>query len=143
MPDAHPALLMYLGYRYTENRVLTELAAGGFDDVTLAQARVFQRLAEDGIRLTELAEQAQLTKQSTQFLVDQLERAGYVERRPDPRDARARLICIAERGRRAQQAARKVEREIRREWTAHLGQERMAMLTGLLEDLRPLVDPYA
>ncbi|MBO9523674.1 MAG: MarR family transcriptional regulator [Nocardioidaceae bacterium] len=142
MADVHPALLMYLGYRHTENRVMAELAEAGFDDVTLAQARVFQRLAEDGIRLTDLAEQAQLTKQSTQFLVDQLEQAGYVERRPDPSDARARLICIAERGREAQLQARQVENAIRREWTRHLGKERMALLTELLQDLRPLVDPF-
>jgi DNA-binding MarR family transcriptional regulator len=143
MADVHPALLMYLGYRYTENRVMAELAAAGFDDVTLAQARVFQRLADNGTRLTDLAEQAQLTKQSTQFLVDQLEQAGYVERRPDPSDARARLICIAERGRQAQRAARKVERAIKREWTRHLGKDRMDLLIGLLEDLRPLTDPWA
>lgn len=142
MADAHPALLMFLGYRSTESRVMAELAAVGYDDVTLAQARVFQRVADSGIRLTDLAEQAQLTKQSTQFLVDQLEQAGYVERRPDPSDARARLICLADRGRRAQRAARKVERTILREWTSHLGSERMALLVELLTDLRPIVDPY-
>lgn len=142
MPEVSAALLMFLGYRYTEERVLAELAAAGYDDITLAQARVFARVAEDGIRLTDLAQQAQLTKQSTQFLVDQLERAGYVERRPDPTDARARLIVIAERGRRAQRAARRVEAAITREWSAHLGADRMALLTELLTDLRAVVDPY-
>ena len=45
-----------------------------------AQARVFQRIASTGSRLTELAAQAGITKQSAGFLVDQLERSGYVER---------------------------------------------------------------
>lgn len=143
MPGPHPALLMFLGVRYTEQRVMGELAAQGYHDVTLAQGRVFARIGEEGIRLTELAEQAQITKQSAQFLVDQLEAAAYVERRPDPADARARLICIAERGRGAQRVARRVERAIREEWAAHLGPTRMAALQDALGALREIVDPYA
>ena len=143
MPEVSAPLLMFLAYRYAEERVLSELAAEGYDDITLAQARVFQRLAEDGIRLTDLAQQAQLTKQGTQFLVDQLEAAGYVERRADPADARARLIVIAPRGRDVQRAARRVEAAIAAEWREHLGADRMALLGELLADLRPVVDPYA
>jgi DNA-binding MarR family transcriptional regulator len=58
---------------------------------------VAQRIGPDGTRLTELAEAAQVTKQTAGFLVDQLERAGYVERVPDPRDAGAKLIRLATR----------------------------------------------
>ncbi len=143
MADPHPALLMFLGVRHTEQRVMDELARRGYADVTLAQARVFARIGEEGTRLTDLAEQAQITKQSAQFLVDQLESAGYVERRPDPADARARLIRIAERGRRAQRVARRVERAVRDEWTEHLGPARMAALQDALSALREIVDPYA
>ena len=56
------------------------------------------RIAPEWSRLTDLAEQAQITKQSAGFLIDQLERAGYVHRTPDPTDARARLVSIAPRG---------------------------------------------
>jgi DNA-binding MarR family transcriptional regulator len=42
-----------------------------------------------------------MNKQTAGFLVDQLEKVGWVERRPDPTDRRARLVCISERGRRA------------------------------------------
>src|SRR4030095_13499679 len=94
-------LLLFIPYRAMEKRVFEALSAAGFDDFTPAQARVFQRIAPGGSRLTDLAEQAQITKQSAGFLVDQLERAGYVERVPDPADARARLVRIARRGREA------------------------------------------
>lgn len=47
------------------------LAAAGFDDVTPAQARIFQRIGQDGTGLIELAKQAQVTKQTAEFLVDQ------------------------------------------------------------------------
>jgi hypothetical protein len=63
-------------------------------------------------RLTELAEQARITKQTAGFLVDQLARTGYVRRVPDPSDARARLVRIAERGAAAQPIAAAVVAEV-------------------------------
>jgi DNA-binding MarR family transcriptional regulator len=137
------AVLMFISYRYAEERILSELADAGFDDFTLAMARLGARLADDGSRLTDLAKQAQITKQSAGFLVDQLEKAGYVERVPDPTDARARLIVMAERGRAAQAQARKVERAIEREWERHLDKDRMRALRESLEDLREVTDPWA
>ena len=87
-------LLCFIVYRAMEARVLAGLAAAGFGDTTAAQGRVFARIDPDGTRLTDLAERALITKQTAGFLVDQLERAGYVRRVPDPRDARARLLKI-------------------------------------------------
>ncbi len=135
-------VLMFIAYRSLETRVLSALADAGFDDITLAQARVFQRIGADGTRLTDLAEQAQVTKQTAGFLVDQLERAGYVERRPDPTDARARLVCIAPRGARAVEVAGAVVAEVEAEWTAHLGAREMARLRRTLTRLREITDPY-
>ena len=58
-------LLLFIPYRALENRVFAALAAAGLDDFTPAQARVFQRIGPNGTRLTELAQAAQVTKQST------------------------------------------------------------------------------
>ena len=135
-------LLCYIAYRATETRVFEALAAAGFDDITTAQGRVFARIGPDGSRVTQLAEQAQVTKQTAGFLVDQLERAGYVRRAPDPRDARARLVQIAERGRAAVKAARQTEAAVEAEWTAHLGQEATTQLRHALARLREITDPY-
>jgi DNA-binding MarR family transcriptional regulator len=134
---------MFVAVRHVEQRVLEHLRAGGFEDLTLAQARIAARIGDDGSRLTDLAAAAQVTKQTAGFLVDQLERAGYVERRPDPTDARARLVVVAERGLRAQQRAREIEAIVEAEWEAHLGQERMGALREALLDLRTIVDPWA
>ncbi|MDQ6522776.1 MarR family transcriptional regulator [Nocardioides sp. LHD-245] len=142
MRDPHPALLMFIGARYVEQRVADAVVAAGYTDLTPAMARVAARLSEDGIRVTELAEQARVTKQSASVLVDQLERAAYVERVPDPTDARARLVVLAPRGREVQQVARRVERAIEREWSRHLGAERLAALKEALRDLREITDPY-
>ncbi|MCE6997536.1 MarR family transcriptional regulator [Saccharothrix sp. S26] len=140
MPD-DLGLLLYLPHRELEDRVFAALAAAGFDDVTPAQARVFHRIDPDGSRLTELAEAARITKQTAGFLVDQLERAGYVERGPDPTDARARLVRVAERGRSATRVCLAAVVEVEREWTAHLGRPRMAALLDALTRLREITDP--
>ena len=144
VPDDEPniGLLLFIPYREMENRVLSAIASAGFDDITVAQARLFQRIGPDGSRLTDLAEQAQVTKQTAGFLVDQLERAGYVERTPDPTDGRARLVRIARRGAAAGEVAAKVVAEVEAEWTAYLGAQRMAQLRRSLTKLREITDPY-
>jgi DNA-binding MarR family transcriptional regulator len=135
-------VLLFLPYRAMEARVFERLAAAGFDDFSPAQARVFARIAPEGSRLTDLAAQAGITKQSAGFLVDQLERAGYVERVADPADGRARLVRIAERGARSVEISRGIVAEVEEEWTDHLGEERMAQLRAILTDLREITDPW-
>lgn len=135
-------LLLFIPYRAMENRIFAALALAGFDDVTLAQARMMQRIGPDGTRLTELAESAQVTKQTASHLVDQLERTGYVRRGPDPTDARARLVRLAERGTAAQPVAAVVVAGVEAEWRAHLGERRWGQLRAALAELREITDPY-
>ena len=135
-------LLCYIAYRATENRVFEALAAAGFDDITTAQGRVFARIGPAGSRVTQLAEQAEVTKQTAGFLVDQLERAGYVRRDLDPADARARLVQIASRGQAAVAVARAAEAQVEAEWTRHLGSQAAGQLRRALTRLREITDPY-
>ena len=136
-------VLLFLPYRALENRVFAALAEAGFDDFTPAQARVMQRIGPDGTRLTELAEQAQITKQTAGFLVDQLEKAGYVRRMPDPTDKRARLVCLASRALAAKEIADGEVAKVEQEWEVHLGKRRMKQLREALTLLREITDPWA
>ena len=135
-------LLCFYPYRAMEARVLAALAAAGYDDLTPAQGRIAARIGPRGTRLTDLAAQALVTKQTAGHLVDQLARSGYVERVPDPTDARARLVRTAERGRAAVALARQVEAQVEGEWAAHLGEEATAQLRAALTRLREVTDPY-
>jgi DNA-binding MarR family transcriptional regulator len=135
-------LLCFIAYRAMETRVMDAVLAAGFDDITLAQARMFARIGPGGTRLTDLAEQAQVTKQTAGFLVDQLERGGYVRREPDPGDARARLVRITPRGQAAVTAARAAESSVEAEWARHLGRTATAQLRRALTQLREITDPY-
>lgn len=135
-------LLCYIASRAMETRVFEALAAAGFDDVTTAQGRLFARIGPKGTRVTDLAEQARITKQTAGFLIDQLQRAGYVRRVPDPADARARLVQIAPRGEAAVAVARVAEAEVEAEWTRHLGKQGASQLRRTLTRLREITDPY-
>lgn len=140
--ELNTGLLLFIAHRAMENRIFEALAQAGFDDVTLAQARVMQRVGPEGTRLTHLAEAAQVTEQTAGHLVDQLERTGYVRRTPDPTDARARLVRLAERGIAAQPVAAAVLAEVEGEWRAHLGERRWRQLREALTTLREITDPY-
>jgi DNA-binding MarR family transcriptional regulator len=135
-------LLCFIASRAMETRVMDAVLAAGFDDITIAQARMFARIGPDGTRLTDLAEQAQVTKQTAGFLVNQLERGGYVRREPDPDDARARLVRITPRGQAAVAVAREAESSVEAEWTRHLGRSTAAQLRRALTRLREIADPY-
>ena len=135
------ATLLFVAHRAAETQIMAALAAAGFDDLTVAQCRIAQRLSVDGIRVTELAEQAGVTKQTAGALVDELERAGYVARRPDPRDARARLVVLSDRGRRLCAAAATEVAKVEDDWRAHVGPEAYRQLREMLMSLREITEP--
>src|SRR5436305_7890165 len=116
-------------------RVTAALAEAGFDDVRPAHTAVFQYIKAEGSRLTDLAEQAQITKQSMGYLVDYLEERGYLERRPDPSDRRAALICLTDRAWAQIHAALATIATLEQEWTHALGKQRMQQLRQLLTEL--------
>ena len=135
-------LLCYYPARAMEYRVFAALAEAGFADLSIAQGRVAARIGPAGTRVTDLAEQAGVTKQTAGYLVDQLERAGYVRRVPDPTDARARLVQIADRGLAVREVARATEAIVEAEWAAYLGPRATEQLRRALTRLRDITDPY-
>jgi DNA-binding MarR family transcriptional regulator len=81
-----------------QDELFDRLAQEGYDDLHPRHAAVLAYLDEDGIRATELARLSGLHKQIVGRMVDELEELGYVERRPDPQDRRAKLIFPTRRG---------------------------------------------
>ncbi len=83
-----------------------------------------------------------MTKQTAGALIDQLEAAGYVQRRPDPTDARARLVCMSPLGLKATAVATAELERVQEQWAAHLGARDWAALQRSLGRLREITDPY-
>ena len=124
------------------NELVSEgLVARGFGDFRPALGTIGQLIADSGSRLTELAQLAQLSKPSVVYLVDELERLGYVERVPDPADGRAKLIRFTARGVEAQRAAREIVAQIEQDWSRLLGTRDFDTLRALLVRLHDALWP--
>jgi DNA-binding MarR family transcriptional regulator len=124
------------------NELVTEgLIERGFADFRTAHGTIGQHIADRGSRVTELARLAQVSKPTVVYLVNDLERLGYVERVPDPADGRAKLVRLTMRGARAQEAARKIVAEIEQDWSHLLGTRDFATLRALLQHLHKALWP--
>jgi DNA-binding MarR family transcriptional regulator len=73
------------------------------------------------------------------YLLGELERLGYLERRPDPRDGRSKRIALTHRGASMVPVIRAAVTEVEQEWAHALGTRRFAQLRGLLADLNKLI----
>lgn len=128
-------ILLRSAYQEIVDEVSTGLARAGFEDIRPAHTAVFQHIQADGSRLTDLADRAQITKQSMGYLVDYLEQQGYLERRPDPDDRRVTLIGLTDRGWDQVRAALTIIATIEQQWTARIGERQMNQLREALNDL--------
>lgn len=117
------------------------LAERGFHDFRPAHGTIGQHIADRGSRITELARLAQVSKPTVVYLVNDLERLGYVERIPDPADGRATLVCLTQRGTRAQATAREIMAEIEQDWGELLGVDDFVALRALLQRLHDVLWP--
>ncbi|WP_210574686.1 MarR family winged helix-turn-helix transcriptional regulator [Streptomyces sp. GESEQ-4] len=117
-------------------RINDRVVARGFE-VRPAHGFAFTRLAPDGATVTDLAVHLGVTKQAASQLVEELVRKGYVERRPHPDDARARLVVLTERGWACTRAAEEAAAEVVREWVEVLGESEVRVLTDRLGCIAP------
>ncbi len=106
-----------------------------YDDIREAHGCVFGNIAPEGMRLTELAERAGMTKQGVGEAVTDLERLGYAERVPDPNDGRAKIIRLTGRGAEAQRTGFQIIAELEREWVERFGADRVDALRAMLLDI--------
>jgi DNA-binding MarR family transcriptional regulator len=118
-----------------EVAVRADLAQNGFGDVKPAHAALLRNIGEDGARPSELAAQADVTRQAITKLVDELERLDLVRRDPDPDDGRGVIIRYTDRGLAGVAIARKRMLALERDYAARVGAERWAEVRSTLETL--------
>ncbi|WEB45082.1 MarR family transcriptional regulator [Streptomyces yunnanensis] len=116
-----------------QRELFTRLAEQGFDDIQPRSGAVLAHLRADGIRASELARASGQHKQVIGSLIDSLERLGYVERRPDPADRRAKLIHPTERGLLQMEAAAAIMHTIEARHAKALGKHEYAAFKTALQ----------
>jgi len=133
------AVLLREPFRIGSEQLHERFAERGHPEVRAPHGNVFQFLDDEGTRVSELAQRAQITKQSMAELVAHLERHGYVERTPDPGDRRAKLVRATARGDEVYAIAQEFVEEMEADWTRQLGADDMRRLRELLERLNAVV----
>ncbi len=117
------------------------LRAAGFNDIHPSAANVFPFVPPEGITVSELAELARVRKQTMAQAVDQLEGTGYVERRPNPRDRRSRLVFLTARGASVPPVTHAAAARVEERWAELISpQELEALRASLLRLLTELRD---
>jgi DNA-binding MarR family transcriptional regulator len=115
-----------------QRRIIKELNAAGFEELSAPHMAVLQFPGPDGVRPGMLAERAGMSKQAMNQLLRSLEALGYIVRSDAPDEGRARIIRFTKRGRAAYSKIYDILHYIEREWSAELGPKRFAQLKELL-----------
>lgn len=127
-------LALFAGFA-ASGHIQEQLAARGHGALRFSHGYVFQHLVDAEPTVGELAAELEMTQQGASKAVAELERLGYTERTPDPRDARVRRVRLTNRGREAVAAARQARAELDRRLGERFGAERLAEHRALLAEL--------
>ncbi|MGO4484944.1 DNA-binding MarR family transcriptional regulator [Rhizobium pisi] len=140
MSSSSLGLLLRLVHQHWTQAVEAALEEAGYGDIRPPHANVFTFARPEGIQVSELTKLARVRKQTMTQAVEELERLGYVERRPDPDDRRARLVFLTEKGQGVRPVAMAAGRRVDESWAALTGQQQMddlrTALRRLLEQLQ-------
>jgi DNA-binding MarR family transcriptional regulator len=113
----------------------------GYGDIRDPHLQIFGNIRTGSIRLTELATRAQLSLAATSELVNDLAALGYLTRRPDPQDGRAKLIELTNRGRALLADAGIRVAEIEGRWAESVGEADFAHMCATMQRLLDVLDP--
>ncbi len=119
-----------------DRHALQYLRDAGYPMIKAADAHVLRTMRMEGARITDMAEQAGISKQAMSKLVAAFAERGFVEWEDDPDDGRSRIVRATEAGRtllaHGVRALRRAEDDI----TALIGGENTEMLRSLLLSVR-------
>jgi DNA-binding MarR family transcriptional regulator len=126
-------ILLALAYQEFIRQLREVHAKEGFGDTGRSDGYVFRALAVRPMTVSDLAARLGISKQGAGQIVDDMEQRGYLERRPDPSDGRARLLYLSERGNFALAAARRFHQRYEQQLVRTHGREVVATLRAMLE----------
>jgi DNA-binding MarR family transcriptional regulator len=105
-----------------QDELYARLDEAGHGALTRLHGAVIAHLDIDGTRASELARRSGRHRQVIGRIVDELEALGYVERRPEQDDRRAKLVVPTARGRDAIELSDRIIAEIEAREAAELGE---------------------
>lgn len=123
-PRSRPSTptLLRTAYNALSMNIYRSVVDAGLSDMRPAHGNAMEMLAiEDGLRLTDIAARAGMAPQSMGELVDDLVAKGYLERREDSEDRRAKRIYLTPKGRATAEASRVAVTSVEHQLSDRLG----------------------
>ena len=130
--DAPLARLLGLAARQMAIDLNDKLLEAGVTGHRDSWNNVMPHIPPAGIRLTELAARANMTKQAMAELVAEIERRGYLQRTTDPDDRRAKIITFTDQGWATVKLALSALAELEAEIVGRLGEPGISQLRSTL-----------
>ncbi len=129
--------LLLNAFRYFEQGLMVRLRAAGYTELGRVHLSVLRQVDFGGTRVTELADRVGVTKQAMSQFLSECEHLGYLERRADPTDGRAKLVYFTAKGRKFMASVKHVLLSNEKEIVATLG---AAEVEQLREGLKKLAE---
>ena len=114
---------------------LSGLSISRFAGLRGGQRRVLQMIPPGGIRITDLALIAGMTKQAIGEFADRLEAGGFAVSRRDERDGRARLVSRTPVGDEASAESSRAIAAVEQRWREEVGPARYDAMKEVLREL--------
>jgi DNA-binding MarR family transcriptional regulator len=116
------------------------IRARGHGEMQLSFPRLLGNLDTEGTRIGALARRMGTSRQAVSQLLQEVEAAGLVERRADPKDRRGVVILFTPHGRKVLADAVEVMTGIEGDYASLIGKEGLARLKRTLKQLLDKVD---
>jgi DNA-binding MarR family transcriptional regulator len=127
-------------WQWVRDQMYAGVVATGYDDLNAAHLGLWRYPGLDGLRPSQLADHAGITKQSVNDLLGHLEAHGYLQRVPDSADGRARVIRLTSKGQRLQETIYAEAGAAQQRIAEILGPRRFAQVHDSLELLTELLN---
>jgi DNA-binding MarR family transcriptional regulator len=135
MSSVNPHVLILLDHAFRGAKKVLDAAVPPIPGLRPSHFRLLDYTPSDGIRLTDLAQRANITKQALGEMVVTLQSAGLVEVSPDPSDGRARLVNLTPDGRRVRDRIQRTIGAIERDLRRRVGPEKWAVFREVLDEM--------
>ena len=134
-PGYELPIRLFVGFRTLIDALHAELARQGHPALRPLHGFVFQAIGPDGTTAAELGRRLGISKQAAGKTITTLEHLGYLERSPDARDARRKVVRLTGRGTDALVRSARIFDDLRAAWAGVIGPDRLHAFEA---DLRTL-----
>jgi DNA-binding MarR family transcriptional regulator len=139
--ELNTGTLLLQVYQGFERDLVAALKDGGHPDFRPKYGAVLANIDADGTRLSTLADRAAMRWPSMVELIDELESKGYVKRKPDPDDRRAKLVVATQKGMDTISTAAEAIDNLERRFQELLGEKQYQAMRRALGELRASFSP--